>query len=788
MRNLTRDEARERAALIRVTSYEVALDLSESESYGSVSTIRFRSGEGQSFLELDAELVRADLDGETVTIEGNRLVLDLTEGEHVATVVARCVTTTSGEGLHRHVDPADGNVYLYAQSFLDDAQRIFACFDQPDLKATYQLTVDAPEGWTVLSNTAAAQDGRRHVFPPTERISTYLMVLAAGPWHGERTTYAGLDLGVWCRASMAPSLEADELFTVTKQCLDFQQGIFGRPYPFGPSYDQVFVPEFNAGAMENPGMVTFNDEVFLFRSRATRGQRRLRAQVIAHEMAHMWFGDLVTMRWWDDLWLNESFAEYLGVLTVERATDYEGAWADVTLSRKAWGYRADQLPTTHPIAGDVADNRSALLNFDGISYAKGAAALKQLSARLGEDVFFAGVRSYLDRHAWGNTGLVDLLTALEETSGQDLGAWAKAWLQTTGPSELTLADGVLRATGDRPHTVGVAAYDGDPLRQTVRRLVEVTSETPVDLRGDLVLPNDGDLTFAKVRLDPRSLATARDRLRTLADPLARALVWSSLWDMTRDGELSAAQLVKTVLSNVDGESDPDLVTTLLQQARQAAELFIVDGAGLLAALLTHHTTRLHPAGSDLQLVLYRAAVEVALEAPPVPDGLRLDDELQWLLRKREAALGRTSAENLRQAYDQAPSQAAEVALAYGLAALPDAATKAAVWEELVGDAPLSNSRARALAAGFWQHGQDEVLAPYVERYVHDVPGSWDRRSPQLAWTVSRLLFPSTIVRQDVLDRTAPLTTGTGPAGLRRVVLEARDDLARALEARQAFPI
>ncbi len=784
MRNLTRDEARERAALISVTSYEVALELTEGESYGTTSTVRFTSGAGQSFLELDAELVHADLDGTPLTIQGNRLTLQLTEGEHVATVVARGWTTTSGEGLHRHVDPADGNVYLYAQSFLDDAQRIFACFDQPDLKAAYRLSVDAPQGWTVLSNTAGVADGTRHDFPTTERISTYLMVVAAGRWHGERDTHDGLDLGLWCRASMASALEAGELFRITKQCLDLQQKIFGRPYPFGPSYDQVFVPEFNAGAMENPGMVTFNDEMFLFRSRATQGQRRLRAQVIAHEMAHMWFGDLVTMRWWDDLWLSESFAEYLGVLTVERATDYEGAWADVTLGRKAWGYRADQLPTTHPIAGDVRDNRSALLNFDGISYAKGAAALKQLSAWLGEDVFFTGVRLYLDRHAWGNTGLDDLLAALEEASGRDLQAWSQAWLQTTGPSELTVSGGVLHATGNRPHTVGVAAYDGDPLRQTGRQVVEVTSETPVDLRGDLVLPNDGDLTFATVTLDAGSLATVRDRLRTLADPLARAVVWGSLWHMTREAVLLPADFLATVLANSGGEDDPDAVTTLLRQARDVAELFTTDGAGL-AALYAHHTTREHPAGSDLQLVLFRAAVEVAPAEPIVPAGLRLDDELLWLVRKRLAVLGQATPDQLQAAYDASPSQAAGVALAYALAALPDPAAKQAAWDELLGEAPLSNSRARALAGGFWQHAQNEVLAPYVDRYVGEIPGVWDRRSPQLAGAISRLLFPSTVVTHDVLTATVPLTDQSRPAGLRRVVVEACDDLARALKARIA---
>ena len=414
VKNLTRDEARARAALLDVASYDVTLDLTGDEDFGSTSVVRFTCREpgATTFVELDGVLVAAELNGRPLNgLEGNRLALTDLAGQNVLTVTARGAYSRTGEGLHRFTDPADGLVYLWAQSFLDDAQRMFACFDQPDLKATFRLTVDAPAPWTVIANARGTRTGNRWTFAPTERISTYLFTVAAGPWHSEHRWYGtpgeqgGIELGLHCRRSLGAHLDADELFEVTAQCLDLQQQLFARRYPFGDTYDQLFVPEFNHGAMENPGAVTFTED-FVFRSRVTDDQRRKRAMVIAHEMAHMWFGDLVTMRWWDDLWLNESFAELLGFFTVDRATRHEDTWVDFSATRKAWGYRADQLPSTHPVQGDVADNRGALLNFDGISYAKGASVLRQLMATVGEPAFFAGVQAYLARHAFGNTGFV----------------------------------------------------------------------------------------------------------------------------------------------------------------------------------------------------------------------------------------------------------------------------------------------------------------------------------------------------------------------------------------------
>ena len=812
MKNLTRDEARERAASLEVLSYDVHLDLTEDDGFDSTSTIRFRSTSPETFLELDAELLEVTgVDAEP--LQGNRIRLTGLSGEGSVTVRARCAYSRTGEGLHRFVDPADGLVYLWAQSFLDDAQRMFACFDQPDLKATITLTVDAPPEWVVVGNARGTRDGNRWAFAPTERISTYLFTVAAGPWHSVRRTHDGIELGLHCRQSLAPHLDADvdELFEITRQCLDFQQKAFGRRYPFGDTYDQLFVPEFNHGAMENPGAVTFTED-FVFRSRVTEDQRRKRAMVVAHEMSHMWFGDLVTMRWFDDLWLNESFAELMGFLTTDRATRFERTWEDFSASRKAWGYRADQLPSTHPVQGDVPDNRSALLNFDGISYAKGASVLRQLMATVGEDVFLAGVRAYLDAHAFGNTAFADLLAELERASGRDLQEWARLWLQTTGVSTLrprVEAGGVVVAQESpvlRPHRMGVGLYDRTEQGLVLRDRLDVsldgvTAELGLDAADlpDLLLLNDGDLSFAKVRFDERSLATVRADLHLLTDPLARALCWSALWDACRDAELPAADFVRAVLASVDGESDPAVVETLLTQARTAATRYSADGGGLVDELAEASLSAAFaaPAGSDLQLARVRAFAGVArgfthppvleglLDGSEVPRGLAVDTDLRWTLVTALAALGRVTEADLDAELARDRTAAGVRSSLTARAALPDPAVKERSWTSAVSAEGLSNHEVHALAAGFWRVGQDELLRPYVDRYVAELPGMWERLSPEVVGRLTELLFPGTLVSQDVLDRTAVLLDERHPPGLRRYVAECRDDLARALRARAA---
>ena len=805
MRNLTREQARDRAAGLRVTSYDVALDLTQGPShFGSQTVVRFQATAPSTFLELEGELLEATLDGRPLALVGNRIALDGLGGRHEVRVLARCAYTRTGEGLHRFVDPADGLAYVYMQAFLDDAQRVFACFDQPDLKAVYRLRVTAPDGAVVRSNTRGELVAGVHVFAQTAPLSTYMVSLVSGPWHGVTQDHRGIELGLWCRASSAPHLDADELFAVTRDCLDFQEEVFGSPYAFGDSYDQVFCPEFNAGAMENPGLVTFTDELFVFRSRTTEGMRRLRAQVIAHEMAHMWFGNLVTMRWWDGIWLNESFAELMGHHTVDRALPWDGVWVDFCLGRKASGYRADQLPTTHPVAGHAPDSRAALLDFDGISYAKGASVLRQLVAFVGEDAFFAGLRAYLAQHAHGNTDLADLLRAVETSSGRDLSGWASSWLSTTGVSTLRGVWGptvVVGQSGDvlRDHVVRLGVYDETPdglvLRERVP--VEVTgarTEVPA-LAGQpepaLLLVNDGDLTFAKLRFDARSLQTVLSSLSRLADPMARALCWAALWDATRDADLPAVAHVEAVIAHAAVEDDPSLVETLLGQALRAATAYAPrrDRERLCEALAQASWSTAVEPGSDLQLVRVRAAVSATssaalllglLDGSGVPARLQVDSELRWHVVERAAALGLLDTDAVGRELSADQTASGQLHAEAALAGMPDAAVKERTWLALTGG-KATNAQARAMGRAFWQSDQDALLEPYVDRYVAEVTDLWERSSAQLAGSLAQHLLPSTLVRPDVLARLdALLGRDELPVGLRRVVLESRDDLARAV--------
>jgi aminopeptidase N len=882
VKNLSRDEAAERAALLRVESYEVRLDLTAAPSatrFGTGTRVVFecRRDGADTFVEHEVSAWEsAVLDGvalELGTVAGNRLPLrGLSAGRHELEVRAVADYSVTGEGLHRAVDPADGEVYLYQQSFLDDAQRTFACFDQPDLKAPITLSVQAPAGWVVGGNTRPGQDGAGWVFAPTEPISTYLFTLAAGPYHVERAWHREIEIGLWCRQSMRDYLDPDDLFTATRQSFDLQQELFGRPYPFGDSYDQVFVPGFNAGAMENAGMVTFTDD-FLFRSKVTLDRRRLRATVVAHEMAHMWFGDLVTMRWWDDLWLNESFAELLGTLTVDEATGLPGSWAAFAVGRKAWGYAADQLPTTHPVTTEVVDTQSALLNFDGISYAKGASALRQLMAYVGRDAFFAGVRTYLDQHAWGNTTLADLLVALEQSSGRELGAWADGWLRTTGVSTLRpVWDGdavAIEQESPTPRIARIGVGRWDLLDGVLRRrdLIEVdvgAGTTPVPLSGprpSLLLLNDGDLAFVKIRFDERSAQTLLRHLHTIDDDLSRALCWGALWDSTRDAELPAWAYVEAVLTGAAVEDDPEQVRTLLTQATTAATRYLPAGSQpefrrRLADAWWASAEAAKP-GGDLQLVYVKAFLAVADDdrvdgllghasrpsggagagpdddrsswpgstdatavsadpaastdaawTPPastdaawrppastdgpatrasdrIPPGLVVDTELRWLVLRRLAALGRADVDRLDAELREDATAAGERQHAAALAARPLAAAKEQAFAVLTEQAELSNDLARAVATGFWQHGQEDLLRPWAARYFAALPGIWASRGPAVALEITRLLYPRLDEPETLTLTDDFLADPDVPAGCRRTVLERRDDTARALRARAA---
>ncbi|MDQ1644320.1 MAG: aminopeptidase, partial [Cryptosporangiaceae bacterium] len=694
MASLTRAEAAARAQLLRVSGYDVHLDLTaarESTEFVSSVTIRFAASEPgtSTFAEVKpAELIGATLNGaalDLATLAGNRLPLPGLLAENVLEVRARMRYSRSAEGLHRFTDPEDGEIYLYGQACLDEGQRIFACFDQPDLKAPITLSVSAPLGWGVWANAP----GQRRTsglwaFEPTKPLPTYLFTVLAGPFHSRHAEHDGIALGLVCRRSLAPHLDKDaaELFAVTSACLDRYHELFGIRYPFG-KYDQAFVPEFNAGALEDPGCVLFRDE-FLFRSAVTDADRELRAVVIAHEMAHMWFGDLVTMRWWDDLWLNESFAEYMGWRVAAEATVHTGALASFALGRKSWGYAADQRPSTHPVAPvDVADTAHAMQNFDGISYAKGASALRQLVAWAGDDAFLAGVRDYFAAHQFGNATFADLLAALSEASGRDLATWAELWLRTAqvntlsadselGPDgRLDALDVIQTAPPDhptlRPHRIGIGIYDGEPAAELVQR-VEVDLDPVADGGrttvaalvgadpGRLMLLNDGDLTFAKVRLDPAGLAV----LPSLVDPLARAVVWGAAIDACRDGLLPAAEFAALAAAGLRSETQvaafADVFDFALGTAVQQYLPPSLRGSGeeALAETCLAVLAVAEPGGGR-QLAAARALARCGpahvlagwLDGLDVPGGLAVDTDLRWSLLYRLVVLGSSGEAEIR---------------------------------------------------------------------------------------------------------------------------------------------
>ncbi|MCW2584985.1 MAG: aminopeptidase Metallo peptidase, partial [Frankiales bacterium] len=609
--NLHRDEARERARLLTVSSYDVELDLADGSgekpgetTFRSRSVVRFTSSEvgASTYLDLTAStLLGATLNGTPVTdFDGNRLQLPDLAAENELVVEAELPYMRTGEGLHRFVDPVDGSVYLYTQFETFEAHRMYGCFDQPDLKAVFRFAVRAPRDWVVVSNGAVAEqpaegEPGRWRFVETPRMSTYITALVAGPYHHVHDSHDGIDLGLYCRRSLAEHLDPDDLFTVTKQGFDFYHRVFDYRYPFG-KYDQLFVPEFNAGAMENAGAVTFLED-YVFRSKVTDAAYERRAETVLHEMAHMWFGDLVTMRWWDDLWLNESFATYMSVLCQVEATRYKGGWTTFANTEKTWAYRQDQLPSTHPIAADIRDIEDVKVNFDGITYAKGASVLKQLVAWVGQDAFLAGLRSYFGKHEFANTELRDLLVELEAASGRDLSSWSAEWLETAGVNTLrasfeTAPDGAFTAFSIlqeapaewptlRSHRVAVGFYDlvGGKLVRTHREELDAVgakTEVPALIgrqQPALVLVNDDDLTYAKIRLDETSLQTLVSHVGDFEESLPRALCWAAAWDMTRDAELPARDYVGLVQRGIGGETDIGVVQSLLRQAQSAVTLF-----------------------------------------------------------------------------------------------------------------------------------------------------------------------------------------------------------------------
>ncbi|QIB46361.1 aminopeptidase N [Streptomyces aureoverticillatus] len=825
---LTRDEAQTRAQLLDVRRYEIALDLTTGEeTFDSRTVITFTAAaDGDTFVELKpAHLRSVTLDGtplDPAGLEDNRLaLLGLTAGEHELRVDAAMRYSRTGEGMHRFTDPTDGEAYVYTQLFMDDVQRVFAAFDQPDLKSEFALTVTAPKGWTVLANGVTEHVGEgRWQAAPTPPLSTYLVAVAAGPWHSVRTEHRGLPFGIHCRRSLAPYLDTDaeELLDITRACFDRYHEKFTEPYPFD-SYDQAFVPEFNAGAMENPGLVTFRDE-YVFRSAVTDTQRQTRAMVVAHEMAHMWFGDLVTLRWWDDIWLNESFAEYMGYQTLTEATRFTDTWVDFGVARKSWGYDADQRPSTHPVAPDpdaVPDTASAMLNFDGISYAKGASALRQLVAWLGEKDFLAGINAHFARHKFANATLADFIDNLASATDRDVHGWAQAWLRTTGvdtftPSvahsgrEWTLA---LERDGSRPHRVAVGVYDRD-LSDGRALVLRERYETDVPQREGaardggrpaLVVPNDQDLTYAKIRLDEVSQATVLASLSGVPDALTRAVLWNALRDMVRDGDLAPGAYLEAARAHLPAESDLAVVSGVLTFAGSVVTGRYTPQEGRAAALATldalcHDVIRRTEDGSQpgLRLIAVRALIDAATQPEPlatwlsqgaVPGGPELDPELRWRVLARLAVLDATDEGAIGAELRRDPSATGQEGAARCRAALPDAGAKSRAWEAMFGSDELSNYLFTATAQGFWQPEQDELVRPYVARYFEDSVALAERRGPAMAEAAGRHAFPLFAVDEETLrlgerclERTDVL-----PA-LRRRLADQLDDLERALRVRR----
>ncbi len=838
--NLTRADAQERARLLSVDGYHVDLDVAVGpETFRSATTVRFACAEpgASTFVELIATTVHevtlngAALDPGAVVADG-RIRLDGLAGDNELRVVADCPYSRTGEGLHRFVDPVDQAVYLYTQFEPADAKRVFACFDQPDLKATFTFVVTAPEEWEVVSNEphAVPEPGRPGVtvrrFAPTPRISPYITALVAGPYHTVRDEWVGaagpIPLGVFCRASLSKHLDADEILEVTKQGFAFFEEQFGRPYPF-TKYDQLFVPEFNAGAMENAGCVTFLED-YVFRSRVTDSARDSRANTILHEMAHMWFGDLVTMQWWDDLWLNESFAEFMAYHSASSATRFKNAWTGFATSRKAWGYRQDQLPSTHPIAADAPDLETAKQNFDGITYAKGASVLRQLVAWVGLEQFMAGVRAYFDKHAWGNTRLADLLVELEATSGRDLAGWTQQWLETAGTNTLRpefalAADGTYAAFTVRQeaatthptlrsHRIAIGLYDRRDGVLTRRSRVEtdvVGAATDIpELVGrqqpDLLLLNDDDLTFAKIRLDERSLETVTTALAELDGSLPRALVWSAAWDMTRDAEMRPRDFVTLVARGVAAESDITTVQSVLRQAAVTLDLYVDpthrdESRQGFADALERHLLAAEP-GSDHQLAFARALSGVAaseahldlvaglLDGTREIPGLSIDTDLRWTLLRRLVSTGRAGADAVDAELASDATASGQRQAATVRAAQPTAEAKAQAWATVVDTDALPNALQTATIAGFMDPDQPAVLRPYVERYFAQVGEVWESRTTEMATNIVIGLYPTMFVGPDVVERTEAYLAQHDPApALRRLLTEGRDGVQRAMRCR-----
>lgn len=838
--NLTRVEAHERKALINVDSYDVTLDLTTGpEVFRSTTTVRFTAkASASTFIDAFTRTVHSiELNGaavDTSAADGVRIRLDNLADENVLTVVADAEYTNSGEGLHRFVDPVDGEVYLYSQFEVPDSRRVFAVFEQPDLKATFRFTVTVPAAWEVVSNQPVESrtdsgDTATWVFKTTPRISSYITAIVAGPYAVVRDQLTSRDgrtipLGIYSRKSLSQYLDADYIFDITRKGFAYYEEKFDYAYPF-EKYDQLFVPEFNAGAMENAGAVTFT-ETYVFRSKVTDAIKERRVVTILHELAHMWFGDLVTMKWWNDLWLNESFAEWASTISTANATEWTEAWTTFQAMEKSWAYRQDQLPSTHPVVAEIRDLEDVQVNFDGITYAKGGSVLKQLVAWVGEDEFFTGVAAYFKKHEWGNTELKDLLAELEITSGRKLTEWSKVWLETAGvntlrPSFETDAAGnftsfaVLQTAAPdhptiRPHRLAIGLYNlqGGKLVRTHRVELDVDGErTEVPelvgmARPDLVLVNDDDLAYAKIRLDADSLAAAIEHLGDIENPLARALVWGSVWDSTRDAETPASDYVKLVLGNIATETESTTIRTTLGQLLLVARQYVapVDRAKTIEKVGSELWTlaQLAAPGSDAQFQFVKFFAQIAsigdhvsalrglLDGTVVLKGLAIDTDLGWELLEGLVLNGAATPADIDAALEKDNTANGQQAAARARATFATSEAKLAAFASLVDSDELPNAIVRNTALGYQHVNDPSSLEPVVDKYFSSLNDLWKSRSYHIAETLIVGLYPAPLASQALVDATKTwLDANPEVPALRRLVTENLAGVERALAVQAA---
>ncbi|MDQ0892558.1 aminopeptidase N [Agromyces ramosus] len=839
--NLTRIEAEERAALVSVHDYDVVLDVTTGpEVFRSETTVRFSAQAGAStFIDaITAAVHSITLNGVSLdpaeASDGVRIQLPNLEAENELTVVADGRYMNTGEGLHRFVDPVDGEVYLYTQFEVPDSRRMFAVFEQPDLKASFRFTVTAPAHWEVVSNSPTpdpvdAHDGAKTwAFTPTARISSYITALIAGPYavvRDELTSSDGrvIPLGVFSRKSLSQYLDADYIFEKTKQGFEYFEAKFDVPYPF-EKYDQLFVPEYNAGAMENAGAVTFT-EFYVFRSKVTDAVRERRVVTILHELAHMWFGDLVTMKWWNDLWLNESFAEWASTIATAEATEWTEAWTTFNSMEKSWAYRQDQLPSTHPVVATINDLEDVLVNFDGITYAKGGSVLKQLVAWVGVEAFFTGVSAYFKKHQWGNTTLADLLAELEVASGRDLSDWSGLWLETAGVNTLrpeieaddagTITSFAVLQTAEadyptiRPHRLAIGFYNlvDDKLVREHRVELDVDGDRTevaelVGLeRPALVLLNDDDLAYAKIRLDDPSHGVALANLSAIEDPLARALVWSSVWDATRDAETRASDYLALVLGNIAAETESTTLRIVLANAvlsasaytapeRQAeARRSLADGLWRLAQeaapgsdaqfQFVMNFAGIAEAGShvDELAALYDGSLEL--------EGLEIDTDLGWELLIALVAAGRAGDAEIDARLESDNTATGQQSAAHARAAIQTLEGKERAWASLVDVDTATNTVVRETAEGFLRATDPALLEAFVERYFAMLEDVWENRSYAIAEKLVDGLYPSPLANRALADASrAWLESHPEVPALRRLIVERLAGVDRALAAQE----